>query len=72
MRIFVKAKPNSKENKIEKIDDSYFVVSVTEPPVKGMANRAIVKLLAAYFKTSAARIQIVAGAAAKNKVIELY
>ncbi|PIV45904.1 hypothetical protein COS23_01900, partial [bacterium (Candidatus Moisslbacteria) CG02_land_8_20_14_3_00_36_53] len=32
MKIFVKAKPLAKESKVEKIDDTHFVVSVKEPP----------------------------------------
>ena len=50
MKIFVKAKPDSNENKVEKIDDSNFVVSVKDPPVQGRANRAIVKILSEYFQ----------------------
>ena len=45
MKISVKAKPNSHEQKVEKIDEQNFIVSVKEPPVNDMANRAIVKAL---------------------------
>ena len=49
MKIFVTAKPNAREDKVEKIDDTHFVVWTTELPVKGQANFAIIKLLAEYF-----------------------
>ena len=45
MKINVKAKPRVREDKVEKIDEQNFVVSVTEPPVQGRANIAILKLL---------------------------
>lgn len=35
MKIFVKARPNSKEEYVEKIDDTHFVVAVKEPPKAG-------------------------------------
>jgi uncharacterized protein (TIGR00251 family) len=71
MKIFVKAKPNAKEEKVEKIDDSNYTVSVKEPPVKGKANKAIRNALAVYFKTGSSRVKIVAGHTSRNKIIEI-
>lgn len=71
MKINVKAKPNSREEKVEKIDENNFVVSVKEPPVKGKANDAIRNALAVYFKTASARVKIVSGFNSRNKVIEI-
>ena len=71
MKIFIKAKPSSREEKVEKIDDLNYVVSVKEPPVKGKANDAIRNALAVYFKTGTAFIRIVSGHASRNKVIEI-
>ncbi len=71
MRIFVKAKPSAKEAKIEKLDDDNFIVSVKEPPVKGMANAGIIKILAEYFKVSPSQIKIISGYTSKNKIIEI-
>jgi len=71
MKIFIKAKPNSREEKIEKIDEQNFVVSVKEPPVKGKANDAIRNALAVYFKTSSSSVKIISGFASKNKIIEI-
>ncbi len=67
MIINIKAKPNSNENKVEKIDDLNFVVSVKDPPVQGRANRAIIKLLSEYFHTP--NIRIVSGHISRNKII---
>lgn len=71
MKIFVKAKPNAREEKVEKIDEQNYVVSVKEPPVKGKANQAIRNALAVYFKTSSASVKIVSGFASRNKIIEI-
>jgi hypothetical protein len=71
MKIFVKVKPKAKENKIEKIDENHFKVSVKEPPVGGKANLAVVENLARYFKISKAKIRIVSGQTSRNKIIEI-
>lgn len=71
MRIFVKAKPNSREEKVEKIDDQNYTVCVKEPPVKGKANNAIKNALAVYFKTGSASVKIVSGHTSRNKIIEI-
>jgi len=71
MKIVVKAKPNSFEEKVEKVDESNFVVSVKEPPVKGLANRAIIKALSDFFGIHPARIKIISGFTSRQKIIEL-
>ena len=69
MRINIKAKPNSSENKVDKIDDLNFVVFVKDPPVQGRANRAIIKALSEYFHTP--NIRIVLGHISRNKVVKI-
>ena len=69
MKISVKAKPNSHEQKVEKIDEQNFVVSVKDPPIQGRANRAIIKVLSEYFYTP--NIRIVSGHISRNKVVEV-
>lgn len=71
MKIFVKAKPNAREEKVEKIDENNYIVSVKEPPIKGKANDAIRNALAVYFKTGSSLIKIVSGFSSRNKVIEI-
>lgn len=71
MKIFIKAKPNAFEEKIEKIDDSHFLVCVKEPPQNGLANKRIVRLVADYFKTASSRVIIKKGFASKQKTIEI-
>lgn len=71
MRIIVKARPNSYEEKVEKISDTEFVVSVKEPPVRGLANKAIISALAGYFSVASSRIRIVSGYTSRQKTIEI-
>lgn len=71
MKIFVKAKPKAKIERVEKIDNENFVVFVKEPPVKGRANKAIIKALAEYFKVPPVNVKIVSGYTSKQKVIEI-
>ena len=71
MRINIKAKPNSREEKIERVDENNYVVSVKEPPIKGKANEAIRNALAIYFKTASSRVKIISGYSSRNKIIEI-
>lgn len=71
MKISVTAKPRAKEEKMEKIDENHFVVFVKEPPVRGQANKAIMRALAEYFDIDVSRVKIVSGHTSRQKVIEL-
>ncbi len=71
MKIFVKVKPKAKEEKVEKIDDINFKVSVKQPPEKGRANRAVMRVLADYFNIGQSNIQIISGSTSKLKIIEI-
>jgi uncharacterized protein YggU (UPF0235/DUF167 family) len=71
MKIFVKAKPNAREEKVEKIDESYFVVAVKELPEKGRANLAIRNALAVYFRIGTKNVKIISGFTSRNKIIEI-
>jgi uncharacterized protein YggU (UPF0235/DUF167 family) len=71
MKISVKAKPNAREEKVERIDENNFVVSVKEKPEKGKANEAIRNALAVYFKVASSRVKIVSGHTSRNKIVEI-
>lgn len=71
MKLFITAKPRAKEGKVEKIDETHFVVAVKEPPVQGRANAAILKTLADYLDIAPSRLKIIAGHASRRKVIEI-
>jgi len=71
MKFFVKAKPDSYEEKVEKIDDTHFAVETREPPIRGRANQAIIRLLAEYFKVPPFKIRLIKGAREKSKIFEI-
>ncbi len=80
MRIFVKAKPNSKENKVvppkERLFDTsetkdFYTVLVKEPPKEGKANDAVIRELARHFDCSRSEVKLVSGATSKTKVFEI-
>lgn len=71
MKIAVQAKPGAREERVDKVDDAHFVVSVKEPPVEGRANAAIVRALVAHFGVAPSRVRIISGHTSRNKVIEV-
>jgi len=71
MKIFVKAKANAKKKQVRQVDAMHFVVQVKEAPIQGRANRAIINVLAEYFKIAPSRIKIVSGSSSKQKTFEI-
>lgn len=71
MKIFVKAKPGAREEKVEKIDENNFAVSVKEPPVQGRANAAIARALAEHFKVGSSQVRLLSGFSSRQKVFEI-
>jgi len=66
MNIKIKVVPNSDRDSIEKGDP--LIVRVKEPPVKGKANRAVIKSLSKHFNS---QVRIVSGAKSKVKWVEV-
>ncbi len=71
MRVFVKAKPRARKDKVERVNDNNLNVSVAAPTVKGLANQAIVKAVAQYFKVASSRVSIVSGFTLQQKILEI-
>ncbi len=71
MKVTVKAKPLSSEQKVEKLEDNSFIVWVKEPPYKGLANAAICAALAQYFKKPKSCVRLVSGFSSKTKTFEI-
>lgn len=71
MRIFVKVKAKTKEEKVEKIDESHCAVWVKEEAKQGRANAAVIKALAGHFQKRPSAVRIVAGHASRQKIVEL-
>ncbi len=71
MEITVSAKPGAKEEKVEKVSEAYYKVSVKEPAKEGRANWAIERTLAAHFNVSPSQVRIVSGQTSKTKIVEI-
>lgn len=71
MKIFLKVKPNSKEDKVEKISENKFIVQVKAPPKEGKANEAVIKLLSGYLDVPRSRISIIQGQHSRNKIASI-
>lgn len=71
MKINIKVKPASRSKEVKKINPDLFEVRVTSVPEKGKANKAIIELLAEYFKVPKSAITIIRGVSSRKKVIEI-
>ena len=69
-RIKVKVIPNAKKNEVLKQEEK-FKIYITASPVSGKANKALIKLLAVYFKVKKNCVKIVKGEKGREKVIEI-
>lgn len=71
MRLFVRAKPSSRVERVERNPDGSFTVWVTEPPIENRANRAILEALARFLGVPRSRIQPLKGRTGRLKVFEI-
>ena len=71
MKIFVNARPNSKENKVEKKGDFKYSVKLKKPAKDNKANLALIDVLAEFFCVSRRRVRIISGLSSKNKIVEI-
>lgn len=71
MQITVFVHPNSKKPRIEKDLLGDLHVYVSQPPLEGKANRAVLEALADYFKVSKSQVGLVRGEKSKQKVFRI-
>jgi len=71
VRIDLRVMPRAPRNGLAGVRDGRLVVRVTAPPVDDAANRAVIELLAAALDVPRGSIRLVAGAAARNKTVEI-
>ncbi|MFA6285670.1 MAG: DUF167 domain-containing protein [Parcubacteria group bacterium] len=71
MRIYVKVTPRAGKNEVLKISEGEYKVKVTAPPEKGMANEAVIEILADYFDVSKSSVSIIGGKSTKIKIIDI-
>jgi uncharacterized protein len=71
MKIYITAKPKKKNEYVEQVDSTHYVVAVKEPAQQGKANQAIINSLATYFDVPKAEIFLASGQTSKHKIFEV-
>ena len=71
MKVFVKAFPNSKEEKVSENEDGSLSVKVKAQAKDGKANKAIINILAKHFKVPKSSVNIKAGHTSRGKIVEI-
>jgi uncharacterized protein (TIGR00251 family) len=71
LTIAVTVKPRAKTERVVKVNDGEFVVSVHAPPQGGKANQALVELLADHFSVPKSAIKIVRGHSSRKKLVSI-
>lgn len=71
MTIQVIAHPNAKKTKVEGDLLGTLHVYVTEPPIDGRANAAIINALAKHFAVNRSNVILTSGEKSKNKIFEI-
>ena len=71
MRIDVKVKVKSSQNKLLKNPDGTYVAYLNASPIKGGANRSLIELLSDEFNIKKSSIRIIKGMTSKNKVVSM-
>ncbi len=70
MRLEIKVFPKSSRQEVVERDGSAKVY-ITEAPEKGKANKAVIELVAKYYKVKKSQVSVVLGLKSRNKVIEI-
>ncbi len=76
VRVALRVIPKASRNRIDGLESgtdgkAYLKVRVTAAPERGKANSAVVKMLAKYWGQPKGQIKVIAGATARNKVVEV-
>lgn len=68
----VRVTPRASKNEIvEVLSDGTIKIHLTAPPIEGKANEALIKFLAEVLGVSTTRIEVVAGAGGRDKLISV-
>ncbi len=70
MIIKVKVKPNSKEEKIEKISEEEYKISIKEPAENNKANKRVINMMAKEFGVNYKDVKIKTPNT-RNKIVEI-
>ena len=72
MKFYVRVTPHAHEDGVEaEKDETQLRVWVTEPPIQGRANVAVLKVVGKHLGVAPSRLRIISGHTARSKVIGL-
>lgn len=71
MKVSIIAHPNTKKPRVEKDLLDTLHVYISEPPLEGKANRAVIEALTIYFNTKRSGVVLLSGEKSKNKLFEI-
>jgi len=71
MKVSIIAHPNARKPRIESDLLGTLHVYVSQPPLEGKANRAVIEALAIYFKINKGNVILLSGEKSKNKILEI-
>ena len=71
IHLTVRVQTKARAPGIEELGPRLLRVRVAALPVKGAANREVIKLIAAHFHLAPSRVEIIKGHRSKEKIIEL-
>jgi hypothetical protein len=71
MFLKIKVFPNYKKEEIMQKSDDEFEVRVKEKAEEGKANKAVIKVIANYFKVDESKIKLIKGFKERNKIFEI-
>lgn len=71
MLIRVKAFPDAEEEGFVKKAENNYEITVKEKPVHGLANKAIIRVLADIFGVPAEKIRLIKGFKERSKIFEI-
>ncbi|WP_281950320.1 DUF167 domain-containing protein [Nitrosophilus kaiyonis] len=68
---YIKAQPNSSQNKIAGIYGDSLKINIKAPAVEGAANKELIKFLSKTFKIAKSEIEFISGKTSKRKAVKL-
>ncbi|MBI4417690.1 MAG: DUF167 domain-containing protein, partial [Ignavibacteriales bacterium] len=63
--------PNARRNEVTMREDGGFLVLVKAPAAEGKANKAVVEVLADFFKKPKSSVAILKGKGSRRKIVEI-
>ena len=71
LAISVRVQPRASSNEVLEVRNGQLLVRTTAAPSDGKANKAVIRLLAAFFDIAPSRVRLVRGKAQRNKVLRI-